>query len=117
MDRVFRVNETTAALALLVAVLWTSTTQGFFPALTVSVAAMLGLNFFFIPPIGTLTVADPQNWVALSVFLLTAFTASNLAARAERRAREAQQGSRETQRLFELGRGILVNEDPEHTVS
>ena len=34
-------------------------------------------NFFFLPPVGTFTIADPQNWVALFAFLATALTAYN----------------------------------------
>ena len=33
---------------------------------------MLILNFFFLPPVGTFTIADPQNWIALIVFLVVA---------------------------------------------
>ena len=33
---------------------------------------MLALNFYFLPPIGTFTIADPQNWVALLAFLVAA---------------------------------------------
>ena len=39
---------------------------------------MLGLNFFFLPPVGTFTIADPQNWLALTAFLVTAIVASQL---------------------------------------
>jgi two-component system sensor histidine kinase KdpD len=31
---------------------------------------MLTLNFFFLPPAGTFTIADPQHWVALVAFLI-----------------------------------------------
>ena len=37
-----------------------------------SVGAALAFNFFFLPPVGTFTIADPQNWVALFVFLAVA---------------------------------------------
>ena len=50
---------------------------------------MLCFNFFFFPPIGEFTVADPQNWVALFAFLATSLTASQLSARAKRRTKEA----------------------------
>jgi two-component system sensor histidine kinase KdpD len=57
-------------------------------ALVASVAAMLTLNFFFLPPIGTFTISEPQNWIALFVFLTVAIIASNLSAAAQdRRAR------------------------------
>ena len=43
-----------------------------------SVVAVFGFNYFFLPPVGTLTMQDPQNWVALVAFLVTAVTASQL---------------------------------------
>ena len=58
-------------------------------AIVVSILAMLALNFFFLPPLGTLTIADPQNWIALFAFLVVAVIASNLSAAAQERAREA----------------------------
>ena len=64
------VSPTTVAVALLLVVLGTATMARLRVALVVSVAAMLTLNFFFLPPIGTFTIADPQNWIALFVFLV-----------------------------------------------
>jgi two-component system sensor histidine kinase KdpD len=49
------------------------------------------LNFFFLPPLGTLTIADPQNWVALSVFLAVSLVASNLSAASRDRAQLANE--------------------------
>ena len=43
-----------------------------------SVLGMLCFNFFFLPPLYTLTIADPQNWVALSAFFITASIAGHL---------------------------------------
>ena len=57
------------ALALLLVVLGTATTARLGVAIIVSVMAMLAFNFFFLPPLGTLTIADPQNWIALFAFL------------------------------------------------
>jgi two-component system sensor histidine kinase KdpD len=62
---------------------------------------MLAFNFFFLPPLHTLTVRDSQNWVALLAFLVTAITAGQLSARARRRAEEAERGRREIERLYE----------------
>ena len=62
---------------------------------------MLCFNFFFIPPFHTFTIEDPQNWVALAAFLVTAITAGELSARAKRRAEEAEIGRRENKRLYE----------------
>ena len=59
-------SPTTAALALLLVVLGAATLARLRTAITVSILAMLALNFFFLPPVGRLAIADPQNWIALS---------------------------------------------------
>jgi len=95
------VNVTTVALALLLAVLFAAIAFGSKPALAASVVGMLCFNFFFLPPYHTLTIADPQNWVALTAFFITAVTVGQLSARARRRAEEAEAGRVENQRLYD----------------
>jgi two-component system sensor histidine kinase KdpD len=96
-----QINSTTVALALLLVVLFTATFRGSRPALLASVLAILCFNFFFLPPFYTFTIEDPQNWVALTAFLVTAVTAGQLSARAKRRAEEAETGRLENKRLYE----------------
>lgn len=96
-----QVNSTTVALALLLVVLFAATLWGSKPALLAAVVGVLCFNFFFLPPVGTLHVADPQNWIALAAFLITAITAGQLSASAKRRAEEAESGRREIERLYE----------------
>lgn len=69
---------------------------------------MLCFNFFFLPPIGTFTIADPQNWVALFAFLLTSIIASQLSTKARMRALQATERQREMERLYALSRSILL---------
>ena len=102
------VNPTTAGFLFLVAILLIATKGGLVESTIASVAAMLCFNFFFLPPIGTLTIADPQNWVALFAFLATSLTASQLSARAKRRAVEAEERRGEVERLYALSRGLLL---------
>ena len=80
-------NTTTVALTFLLVVLVTAATSRLRVAVITSIAAMLCFNFFFLPPLGTLTISDPQNWIALAVFLAVSLVASNLSAAA--RDREA----------------------------
>src|SRR5512146_3059016 len=68
-----------------VAVLW-----GLPYAVSVSLVSMLAFNFFFLPPTHTFRLADSENWAALAVYLVTAVSVSELAARARRRAAEAE---------------------------
>lgn len=95
-----RINSTTIALAMLLVVLFVAAYWGARPAIVASVLGVLCFNFFFLPPIGTLTIADPDNWLALLAFLITAVTAGQLSAREKRRAEEAEAGRREIERLY-----------------
>jgi two-component system, OmpR family, sensor histidine kinase KdpD len=60
-------------------------------AVAVSLVSMLAFNFFFLPPTHTLRLADSENWVALAVYIVTAVSVSELAARARRRAMEVRE--------------------------
>jgi len=95
-----RINPTTVALVLLIVILFVATRFGSRPAVLASIAGVFCFNFFFLPPVGTLTIADPENWIALLVFLITAVTAGELSARARHRAEEAEAGRREIERLY-----------------
>ena len=95
-----RINSTTIALSMLLVVLFVAAYWGARPAIVASVLGVLCFNFFFLPPIGTLTIADPDNWLALLAFLITAVTAGQLSAREKRRAEEAEAGRREIERLY-----------------
>jgi len=94
------VNAATVSLALLLTVLFIATRWGSAPALATSIVAMLCFNFFFLPPLGTFTIAATDNWIALIAFLITAITAGQLSASAKRRAEEAEAGKREIERLY-----------------
>lgn len=94
------INSTTVALVLLLVVLFVATRWGSRPAIVAAVLGVLCFNFFFLPPTGTLTIEDPQNWIALAAFLMTAMIAGQLSSRARRRAEEAEAGRREIERLY-----------------
>ena len=111
IDFRLHVNHTTVALMFLVTVLLTSAYWGLRYAVVMAVGATAAFNFFFLPPVGTFTIADPQNWVALFAFLVTALVASNLAERARSEAEGAQQRRREVERLFGLSQRLLASEN------
>jgi K+-sensing histidine kinase KdpD len=94
------INSTTVSLGLLLAILFVATRWGAKQGVIASIIGLICFNFLFLPPVGTLTIADPQNWVALAVFLITAVTVGQLSARARRRAEEAEEGRREIERLY-----------------
>lgn len=106
--RVISTNPTTVALTLLVAVLLTSAYWGLRLALFVAFVATGAFNFFFLPPFGTLSIADPQNWFALLTFLVTGVVASNLAERARREAEQAKRRRTEVERLYALSQQLLT---------
>lgn len=104
------VNATTAALTFLLSVLFIATVWGLAEAVTTSLAATLAFDFFFLPPVGFFNIQDPQNWVALFAFLITAIATSQLSARAHRRTLESQRRRLETEHLYALGRAILLDD-------
>ncbi|MGJ5820840.1 sensor histidine kinase [Paludibaculum fermentans] len=106
----FGVNATTVGFAFLIVVLGLATAWGLHEAVVASVAAMLCFNFFFLPPVGLFTIADPQNWVALCAFLATALVASHLSNRAKMQAVEARERQQETERLYSFSRSILLTD-------
>jgi two-component system, OmpR family, sensor histidine kinase KdpD len=105
------VNPATVGFTLLVAVLVISAGWGLRYAIFLSVLSTLAYNFFFLPPIGTFTIVDPQNWVALSAFLCTAIVASQLAERARREALSAILRRGEVERLYSLSQQMLAAEN------
>ncbi len=99
-------SPTSAALVLLLAVLCVAAFGRLWMAMAAAVAATVGLNFFFLPPFGTLTVADPENWVVLFVFLVVAVIGSQLSAAAQARAREAARGALASTLLASLSHDV-----------
>lgn len=95
-----RINPTTVALAFILIILLAATFLGRNPALLASLAAMLCFNYFFLPPVRTFTISDPQNLVAWVAFVLTAIVAGELSAHARRRAEEAEQQRLEIAKLY-----------------
>jgi len=119
-----RVNQTTVALSFLLAILAVSAVWGMTVSVLMSLAAILSFNFFFLPPVGTFTVADPQNWVALLAFLVTSTVGSRLSSRIRQEADIANRRRREIEHLYAfsqklLGEGNviqLMNAIPNHIV-
>jgi two-component system sensor histidine kinase KdpD len=114
--RALPVNNTTVALTLLLAILGMSAGWGLAEATVASLVAVFGFNYWFLPPLGTLTIQDPQNWVALLAFLVTAVTASQLSARARRRAAEAEARRLEIERLYALVQAMMLSGSARKTI-
>jgi len=91
----------------LLAVVPAAVVGGIAAALPVSVASMLAYNFFFLPPVHTLRLRETENWVALAVYLVVAVAVGELAARARRRAEDAEQRGREAAFAAEVSAELL----------
>jgi len=102
-----RVNQTTVALSFLLAILAVSAVWGMAVSVVMSLAALLVFNYYFLPPTRTLTIADPQNWVALGAFLFVSIMGSQLSARIRKEADEAISRRREIERLYKFSQKLL----------
>jgi two-component system sensor histidine kinase KdpD len=109
--RLIHVNPTTVGFTLLVAILLVSAAWGLKLAIFMSIVATVAYNYFFFPPLLTFTISDPQNWVALFAFLVTAIIGSQLSQRARREAAQSNQRRREVERLYAFSQQLLVTGD------
>lgn len=110
VDFRLRVNATTAGFTYVVAALLIASFAGAVEAVVASLIAVIAFNYYFIPPIFTFSVADPQNWIALFALLTTTLVGSRLAARARERTQDALDRRREMELLYTLSRSILLSE-------
>ncbi|HET7466399.1 MAG TPA: ATP-binding protein [Candidatus Dormibacteraeota bacterium] len=95
-----------SALYLLL-VLWLGARWGRWPAVTASVAAFLLYDFFFVPPVGTFTVAGPSQLLELFVLLAVALVTSQLAASLRRTQATAEAMASQSRALYELATAAL----------
>lgn len=118
------VNPTTVGFSLLLVILLVSAAWGLRYAIFTAIIATVAYNYFFLPPLFRFTIADPQNWVALLGFLVTAVVASQLSERARRSTVNANQRRREVERLYAFSQQLWLSENvyellnviPRHTV-
>jgi two-component system sensor histidine kinase KdpD len=101
-------NAAIVTLTYLTIVLAVATLSTLRLAIAMACTATASLNYFFLPPVGTFTIADAQNWVALFVFVGVSLVASNLSSAARRDAADARSRRDEVTRLFDLTRDILL---------
>jgi two-component system sensor histidine kinase KdpD len=93
-------NATTAALCLILVVVLAARSLRGAAALIAALASVVTLNYFFIPPFHTLTVADPHNWVALGVFLAVAVAVGELSLRAKNQTTVANEQRFKAEELY-----------------
>lgn len=109
--RWLHVNPATVGFTLLLAVLVISTSWGLRYAIFTAVLGTMAYNYFFLPPLLRFTIADPQNWVALLAFLITAVLAGQLSERTRRAKIYADQRRREVERLYAFSQQLWVSQN------
>jgi two-component system, OmpR family, sensor histidine kinase KdpD len=108
---VFHVSQTTVALTFIVLVLAVASRWQLVYSIYLSLLCALLYNFFFLPPFGTFTIADPQDWVALISFLGASIIVSHLAEREHRQRILSEQRRAEVERLYEFSQQMLLQDE------
>jgi two-component system, OmpR family, sensor histidine kinase KdpD len=101
------VNVTTVGFTFLLAILIGAAGGGFATSLTMSFAAALIYDYYFIPPIHQWNITDPQNWIALTAFVITAVVGSTLSVVARSQTSQARQQRQEAEELYDLSQRLL----------
>ncbi|HLK19759.1 MAG TPA: adenylate/guanylate cyclase domain-containing protein [Bryobacteraceae bacterium] len=108
-------RNTTVTYTLLLAILVFAIRWDRAETIAASVAASLGFLYFFQEPAYTLKANDPESYVAVAGFLITAIVVSQTALNARKRAAEALARKRETEQLYELGQALLASDSLQTT--
>jgi class 3 adenylate cyclase len=109
-------RNTTVTYSLLLAILFFAVRWDRLETITASVVASMGFLYYFQPPIGSFKAQEPESYLAVVAFLVTAIIVSHTALKARKRAAEALERKRETERLYELGQVMLASTSLETTV-
>ena len=109
--RWLHVNYATVGFGFLLAVLFISANWGLRYAIFTAILATVAYNYFFLPPLFRFIIADPQNWIALLAFLVTAVVASQLSERARRSTLSAEGRRREFEKLYALSQQLWLTEN------
>jgi two-component system sensor histidine kinase KdpD len=109
--RILHVNQTTVALTFLVMVQLAAFSWGLVYSVCLSLGCTLLYNYYFLPPIGSFTIADPQNWIALFSFLASAIFISRISESERRQTVVTEARRSEMERLYEFSNQLLMEEN------
>ncbi|MGH3274449.1 MAG: sensor histidine kinase [Streptosporangiaceae bacterium] len=98
-------------LVYLVAVVAIAVVGGFWPAVLAAITASLLVNWYFTPPVHTLTIGDGESLLALLLFITVAVTVSSVVHLAAHRARQAARSTGEARELLTLAQAVLGGAD------
>jgi two-component system sensor histidine kinase KdpD len=105
---VLHFNASTEGFLFLLSIVAVAIVAGFWQATIASIFAALCLDYFFEQPILVLTISDPQDWIALGAFEISALVVSRLSSKEQRNAREAARQRTGMEKLYELSRSTLL---------
>jgi two-component system, OmpR family, sensor histidine kinase KdpD len=109
--RILHVNQTTVALTFLVMVQMAAFRWGLVYSVSLAIGCTLLYNYFFLPPIGSFTIADPQNWIALFALLASAIFISKISENERRQTALSEDRRSEMERLYEFSHQLLMEEN------
>src|SRR5215471_6352414 len=104
----FKFDLPSAGFTYLILVVLSAEYAGFLAATVTSVAAVVCLNYFFEAPIFAFSVGERADWLAFAAFEFTALVISRLALRARLKTTEAEARHRDSERLYETARQVLL---------
>ncbi len=107
---VVHANQTTVALSFVILILFTAFRRRLAYSIYLSLLCALLYNFYFLPPIGSFTVSDPQNLVALISFLVAAISVNHVSARERRQAEALATHQLEIEKLYEFSQRLLLED-------
>ena len=103
-------NLVSDVLLFLLVVVVVALVGGLLPAMVAAIGGSLLLNYFFAPPLHTLTIREANNALALGVFIVVAALVSSVVDLAARRTRQAARAKAEAETLGTLAGSILRGE-------
>ena len=112
-----RLSTQVIALLYLLPVMLSATRWGLLPALAASLVSFFGFNYFFLMPIHTFAVSDPEELLALIVFLIVAVLLSQAVAAANLHAAQAEFREQEATTLYALSRALEAQSDGKETLA
>ncbi|QIK84955.1 sensor histidine kinase KdpD [Sanguibacter sp. HDW7] len=107
---------TTQVLLFLATSVGAALLGGLGPALAAAIVSFLCLNWFFVAPRGRLTVAEPENLLALGVFVVISGAVALVVDHAARRSAQAFRARAEASALAGLSRSVLAGQDTSEAV-
>ena len=97
---------TNIAMLFLLPVMFAATRYGLRTGIVTGLACALAYNFFFIPPLHTFTIQDPQNVLTVVVLIAVAVVGSQLAARVQAQAEMARRSAAQNSALAGFARNL-----------